>query len=89
MKFQKWLDRLLLRAAMVTTSETLIFCECNDSDCLACLPIQEEVYAATRARHPRSAQVLVGHEDDDDEVLERYEKYLVVQSKSVKFGKKR
>jgi len=72
----RWLDRLLKRA---TTSETLIFCECNDSDCLECLPIKEEEYLAIRSRHPGSAQVLIGHEDKTDNILEAHKGYLVVQ----------
>jgi len=73
----KWLDRLLKRA---TTAEHLIFCECNDSDCLECLPMGESLYYETRARYPKAAMVLPGHEDEVDTVLERHDGYLVVQA---------
>jgi hypothetical protein len=73
----RWLDRLLRK---VTTTENLTFCECNDQDCLAFLPITEEVYLGIRARQPRAAVVLPGHEDYVDEVLERHDGYLVVQA---------
>jgi len=73
----RWWNRLLKRA---TTAETLIFCECNDHDCLENLPIGENLYHATRARYPKAAMVLPGHEDDVDTVLERHEGYLIVQA---------
>jgi hypothetical protein len=76
--FNRWLDRLLRRA---TAAENLIFCECNDSDCMALLPISDDVYMTSRALHPKAAHVLPGHEDDVDEVLERHTGYLVVQRK--------
>jgi hypothetical protein len=58
-----------------------LFCECNDVDCLVFLPIEEEVYLQTRARHPNAALVLAGHEDDTDTILERHDFYFVVQAR--------
>ncbi len=73
------LNRIFDRIFGNDRETTLLFCECNDVDCLLMLPIDEQTYLDTRARYPRAAMVLLGHQDDVDEVLEIHEGYMVVQ----------
>lgn len=70
--------RLLRGLRLEKPPEVPLFCECNDVDCLFFLPIEEEVYLDTRARHPKAAMVLPGHEDEGDIVLEQHDTYKVV-----------
>lgn len=75
MRFFRWWRRF----GQPDHPDVPLFCECNDVDCLMLLPIDEQIFLDTRVRQPGAAIVLVGHEDDTDNVLERHEGYLVVQ----------
>lgn len=76
MKFFNWLFR---RSEPPSVPAVPLFCECDDVDCLAFLPIEKNVFLDTRVRHPRASIVLLGHENAKDTVLERHDFYLVVR----------
>jgi len=56
-----------------------LFCECNNMDCLAKLPITDDIYLSVKKRYPHSALVLPGHQDPDDKVLEFPITYVIVE----------
>lgn len=76
MRFFNWLFRRSKSASVLTVP---LFCECDDVDCLAFLPIEEQVFLDLRVRYPGSSVVLLGHEDAKDTVLESHDFYLVVR----------
>ena len=58
-----------------------IVCECGAQGCLERITLTHEEYRQLRA-NPRTFAIVPGHEADDvDDIVERHERYYVVEKK--------
>ena len=58
---------------------TPLLCECDSISCFRILPVSPDRYKAIQKLFPGSALVMVGHENEGDELLAHYGTYLVVK----------
>lgn len=58
--------------------ELMIVCECSDDSCTELVSLSPAAYESVRA-DPRQFIVVAGHESEFERVVERFDRYLVVE----------
>ena len=71
-------DSLSERQGSGAREELLFICECSNDGCTERVAVPRPVYQDVRA-HPRRFLVLPGHDQDFEHVVERTERYAIVE----------
>jgi hypothetical protein len=71
-------EQIQRRVAELSLTESLYLCECADQQCREVLRLAADEYAAVRARSERFV-VLPGHASEHETVVERTDRFEVVE----------
>lgn len=71
-------DSLSQRQGSDAEEELLFICECSDDRCTERVGVPRPVYEDVRA-NPRRFLILPGHDQDFEQVVERTERYAIVE----------
>jgi hypothetical protein len=64
------------------TSTLPLICECGSSDCMETIELTPEEYRIVRS-HPAHFAVMEGHGDEDEEIVDEFDRFTVVEKTGV------